>query len=178
MDGWMGGWLDGEDLIICVAIWTLYKRWGPLTSDDLLAGRRASRNRLRSTSLLEGIFMVFGAILGSLRRPKWTPNGVFRRFFSDAFFDRVLASILHGFLKARNLENHCFSRGKSMIFIKSTLSKKYRKIVNLGFVFGRQNVEKSIKQGVENHIFFWKSISMCFFGILPILARFGEVLGL
>ena len=55
MDGWMDGWLDLEDLIICVAIWTLYKRCAPLPSGDLLAISIASRNRLRSTSLLEGI---------------------------------------------------------------------------------------------------------------------------
>ena len=115
--------MDGEDLIICLAIWTLYKRWVPLTCGDLLAISIASRNRLRSTSLLEGILKVFGAILGGFRRPKRMPDMVFRRFFGDAFFDRVLASIFHGFLEARNLENHCFSIGKSMIFMKSTLSK-------------------------------------------------------
>ena len=26
MDGWMDGWMDGVDLIICLAIWTLYKQ--------------------------------------------------------------------------------------------------------------------------------------------------------
>ena len=145
--------MAGVDLIICLSIWTLYKRCGPLTSDDLLAGSIASRNRLRSTSLLEGILKVFGAILGGFRRRKWTPDMVFRRFFGDAFFDRVLASIFHGFLEARNLKNHCFSSGKSTIFVKSTLSKNYRKVMNLDFVFGRQNVEKSIKQGIENHTF-------------------------
>ena len=78
-----------------------------------------------------------------------TPNLVFRRFFGDVFFNRVLVSILHGFLEARNLKNHCFSIGKSMIFIKLTLSEKYRKIVNLGFVFGRETVEKSINKALK-----------------------------
>ena len=134
MDGWMDGWRR------CVA--------------TTCARCRASRNRLHSTSLVEGNLKVFEAILGGFWRPKWTPNQVFRRFFRDAFFDRVLASVLRGFLEARNLKNHCFLLEKSMIFIKSTLSKKYRKIVNLGFGFGRQNMENSIKQGIENHIFF------------------------
>ena len=77
----------------------------------------------------------------------------FGSFFCNAFFDCVLASTLRGLLEAPNLKNHCFSSEKSMIFIKSTLSKKYRKIVDLGFVFGCQNVAKSIKQDVENRIF-------------------------
>ena len=66
----------------------------------------------------------------------------FGSFFCHGFSDRVLASILNGFLEARNLKNHCFSLGKSMIFIKSTLSKKYRKMAHLGFVFGCQNRRK------------------------------------
>ena len=39
--------MDGVDLIICLAVWTLYKRRFPLTCDDLLASCIASRNRLR-----------------------------------------------------------------------------------------------------------------------------------
>ena len=150
----MDGWIDGEDLIICVARLVVQKLRGPLVSDDLRVSSIASRNRLRSTSLLGGILKVFGAIFGGFGRPKSMPNVICRRFFGDTFFDRVLASILHGFLEARNLKNHCFSLGKSMIFVKSTLSKRYRKIVHLGFVFGRQNVEKSTKQGIENRAFF------------------------
>ena len=41
-----------------------------------------------------------------------------------------------------------------MILMKSRLSKKYQKIMNLGFGFECQNMENSIKQGIENHIFF------------------------
>ena len=40
--------MDGEDLIICLAIWTLNKRRRPLTFDDFRAVSIASRNRLRS----------------------------------------------------------------------------------------------------------------------------------
>ena len=145
--------MDGEDLIICLAIWTLYKRRRPLLSVDFLAVSIASRNKLRSTSLLEAILRVFEAILGGFRRPKLTPNLVFRRFFGDVFFDIVLASILHGFLEARNLKNHCFPKGKSMVFIKSTLSRKYRNSESW-LRFRTPKVETSIKQGVENHIFF------------------------
>ena len=74
--------------------------------------------------------------------------------FRRCFFECGLTSILIGFLEARNLKNHCFSIGKSMIFMKSTFSQKYQKIINLGFVSGGENVEKSIKQGVEKHFVF------------------------
>ena len=66
-----------------------------------------------------------------------------------------------------------------MIFMKSTFLEKYRKIVHLGFVFGSQNVEKSINQGVETHTFFNFDFEAFFFGFfLAILARFWEALGL
>ena len=135
----MDGWMDGEDLIICVAIWTLHKRCGPLPCDDFLAVSIASRNRLRPTSLLEEILKVFRAILGGFGRPKWTPNVVFRRFFSDAFFDRVWASILHGFLKARNLENHCFFLKKINDFHKIDVIQKVPKNNESWLRFGMPN---------------------------------------
>ena len=100
MDGWVDGWMDKVGLIICLAIWTLYKPRGPLVFDEVRAILIASRNRLRSLSLLERILNVFGAIFGGFGRPKWMPNLVFKRFFGDAFFDHVLALILHGFLEA------------------------------------------------------------------------------
>ena len=92
--------------------------------------------------------------------------------FCRCFFECGLTSILIGFLEARNLKNHCFPIEKSMIFMKSTFSQKYQKIVNFGFVFGGQNVEKSRKNSVENHEFFWLRLLLVFFRILSILARF------
>ena len=75
MDGWMDGWMGGQTggrndevdltiIMMCllVAIWTLYKRCGPLTCDDLRAGSIASRNSLRSASLLGAIFEVLEVI--------------------------------------------------------------------------------------------------------------------
>ena len=69
---------DQEDLIICVALWTLYKRWGPMTFDDLRAVCIASRNKLRLTSL-------FGAILMVLGNPNRCPNSILEPFFSMSF---------------------------------------------------------------------------------------------
>ena len=48
---WMCGWLDGENLIICIAIWTLYKRWGPVAFDDFRACCIALRGMLGCNSL-------------------------------------------------------------------------------------------------------------------------------
>ena len=38
---------DGEDLIICIAIWTLYKLWVPLLCDDLRVRSIAPQNEFR-----------------------------------------------------------------------------------------------------------------------------------
>ena len=84
MDGWMDGWIgmDGEDLIICLAIWTLYKRWFPLVSDDLRVSCIASRNRLRSASLFGTMFEDFGGRNG---RQNSTFEVFFPMVFSNAF---------------------------------------------------------------------------------------------
>ena len=69
---------DQEDLIICLAIWTLYKRRPPLPCDDFRASSIASRNKLRLTSL-------FGAILVVLGGPNRCPNSILEPFFSMSF---------------------------------------------------------------------------------------------
>ena len=50
-------------------------------------------------------FFDVGSILGGFGTPKRKPKSIFGTFFFDAFFECVLASILGGFLEARNLEN-------------------------------------------------------------------------
>ena len=97
MDGWMDGWkdgswmdgcMDGEDLIICVAIWTLYKLWVPLTSDEFRMIPIASRNKLRFTSLLGSIFKDFGS-------PNGFPNSVFKVLFSRRIFLYIIFFAFH-----------------------------------------------------------------------------------
>ena len=56
----MDGWMDGEDLIICVARLVVQKLCPPLICDDLRVICIASRNELRSASLLEAIWGGFG----------------------------------------------------------------------------------------------------------------------
>ena len=142
--------MDGEDLIICLAIWTLYKHRPPLTCDGLLAVSIASRNKLRSTSLLEAILRVFEAILGGFRRPKLTPNMVFRRFFGDVFFDSILASILHGSKTEKSLSFH----RKINDFHKFDVIGKVSKNSESWLRFRTRNRGKVDKQGIENHAFF------------------------
>ena len=101
----MDGWRDGEDLIICLAIWTLYKRRPPLRCDYFRAVSIASRNKLRFTSLFGGILMDFGKVL----EPKIEAKIDFGRYFCDPFFERVSASIFGRFFEAPNLKNSNFT---------------------------------------------------------------------
>ena len=70
--------MDGEDLIICLALWTLYKRRPPLRPDDFRASSIAPRNKLRLASL-------FGAILVVLGGQNRCPNSILESFFSMSF---------------------------------------------------------------------------------------------
>ena len=83
----MDGWMDGEDLIICVARLVVQKLCPPLVCDEVRVVCIASRNRLRSTSLFEAIFEVFGGQNGG-------QNSIFGLFFFDVIFECVFTSIL------------------------------------------------------------------------------------
>ena len=96
--------MDGVDLIICLAIWTLYKRRPPLTSDDFRAISIASRNKLRLTSLFGEISMDFGKVL----EPKIEAKIDFWEVFLRSFFERVSASIFGRFFEAPDLKNSNF----------------------------------------------------------------------
>ncbi len=64
-----------------------------------------------------------------------------------------------------------------MIFTKSTFSKKVRKNIDFGVVFGSQNDEKSRKNAVEKHVFFEHRFFSVFLRILAIWDGFWEALG-
>ena len=97
--------IDRDDLIICVAIWTLYRRRLPLTSDDLLTICIASRNRLRPRPRFFASRLDFGAILEGFRKLKWRSKSILERYFSDVFFNCVSASFLDRFLEGRTSKN-------------------------------------------------------------------------
>ena len=123
----MDGCMDGEALIMCVAIWTLNKHRLPLICDDFRVIYIASQNKLGFASLRGAIFEVCGAILRSFERPKLSQTSIFpsffRYFFRTRFWHRFFIEISR-FFEAPNLENPCFSLVKSRIFTKSKCSKK------------------------------------------------------
>ena len=53
----------------------------------------ASRNELRFTSLLGGIFVVLGSILEGFGEAKWKPKLIFWKFFLDVFLDCVFIDL-------------------------------------------------------------------------------------
>ena len=95
--------IDREDLIICIAIWTLYKLRPPLVCDEFRAVSIALQNKLRFTSLLGHIFKDFG-------RPNGFPNSIFEAFFLMLFFIAFEHPILVNFSRLRTR--------KIMIFLK------------------------------------------------------------
>ena len=61
-----------------------------------------------------------------------------------------------------------------MIFTKSTFSKKVRKNLDFGVVFGGQNDKKSRKNCVEKRVFF---LTSNFWRSFAIFSDFGSILG-
>ena len=166
--------MDGEDLIICVAIWTLYRRRLPLTSDDLLTICIASRNRLRPRPRFFASRLDFGAILGGFGRPKWKPKSIFGRFFFDVFFECVLASILGGFLKAQDLKINDFPIGKLQISQNRRFRKKYEKTWILESFSEAKTAKHREKMVLKNVCFFNIDFFAFLLRFLRILARFWE----
>ena len=119
----MDGWMDGEDLIICVAIWTLYKRRRPLVSADLRASCIASRNKLRFASLCGAILEVLGGQNGS-------PDRIFELFFPMLFSIAFLHRFSIYFLRLRTSKIAIFLR-KNNDFCK--IGVFYKGMANLGF---------------------------------------------
>ena len=149
--------MDGEDLIICVALWTLYKRRSPLPCDDLRAVSIASRNKLRSASLCGAIFRDFGAILKGFGRPKWMPKPIFWRLLFDVFFECVFAWIFGCCLEARNLKNHKKTICFSMFFVNFhdiDVCEQISKHVEFGLHFRRAKRRKFNEKWYAEILFF------------------------
>ena len=130
----MDGWMDGEDLIICIAIWTLYKRRLPLSSDDLLAVSIASRNELRSASLFGSIFEVLGGQHGRKNRRSGL---IFAMLFLNAFLYRFRLD----FLRLRTLKIELSPR-REHNFCKIDVFQKRPKNDWFGLHFRRLNPKK------------------------------------
>ena len=135
-----------EDLIICMAIWTLYKLCAPLTSDEFRVIPIASRNKLRFTSLLGPIFEDFGG-------PTGPQKSIFKLLFSMIFRNAFSYRILIDFWRLRTAkiaillkENNDFCKIDE--FDKGT--EKY----GFGLHFGRPNQRKFDGKLFPKNVFF------------------------
>ena len=96
----MDGWMDGEDLIVCVAFQTLYKRWAPLIFADSRVIAIASRNQMRSRLHLFASRIDFGGTWGGLGRSKWKLKSIFGRLFAMPSSSALLNRFLNYFFKS------------------------------------------------------------------------------
>ena len=131
MDGWMDGWMDGEVLIIGKVVgWSGGVLKSLVSCDFPRVPVRCIAFFFRVFVFEKDFFSIvfyFLWILGGFGEPKWRPKSIFGSFFFDFFWDCVLASILGGFLEARNLKNHekqLFFQWFLLIFRKLAVSKK------------------------------------------------------
>ena len=173
MDGWMDGWMDGVDLIICLAIWTLYKRWGPLISDEPRAICIASRNKLRSTSLPGRISEDFGRISGGFGRPKWRPKSIFARFFSKFFSNAFSHRFWVNFWRLETWKIAIFLK-ENNDFYKIDVFEKASTNHRFWSRFRRPKPRKIEKKEFWKTCIFSTSIFLCF---LVKIFDFGSILG-
>ena len=165
--------MDGVDLIICVAIWTLYKRRGPLTCDDLRASPIASQNRLRSRPNIFRFFADFGAPA----LPKWSQNRaqnqIFGYLFAILFSTTLLDRFFIDFSRARPLKSSILLR-KNNDFHYIDVFAKVQKKVRFWLHFERSKPWKIDKNACLKIIIFLTSFLELFF---VICSDFGSISG-
>ena len=106
MDGWMDGWSRPNHMLSQL---DALQRPGPVDFRRLPRHSHSVAKQASFRIAFWSDFETFSKDLGSFWEAKMGAQIDFGSFFCDAFFDCVLASILRGFLEARNLNNHCFS---------------------------------------------------------------------
>ena len=150
---WLGRrGVDQEDLIICVAFWTLYKRRAPLRSDHLRASCIASRNQMRSRLHLFASRVDFGGTWGVFGKSKWRLKSIFGRPSAMHSPSALLNRFFGDFLKAEPWF-FCAQPVFCKDFHQIEVFGKAHKNLDFGFVLGGQSDEKSIKHSVENYYF-------------------------
>ena len=126
--------MDGVDLIICLAIWTLYKRRLPLTCAEVRATCIASRNELRPASFFRSIFDVLGGQHGCKNQRSGL---VYVMLFLNAFLYRFPIDLLR--LRTLKIE---LSFRREHDFCKIDVFQKKPKNVRFGLHFRRLNPRK------------------------------------
>ena len=144
---------DQEDLIICVALWTLYKRRRPLISDDFRAGCIASRNQTRSRLHLFASRVDFGATWGGFGRSKWRLKSIFGRPFAMPSPSALLNRFFGDFLKSEPWF-FCAQPVFCKDFHQIDVFEKACKKTDLGSILGGQSDKKLRKHSVEKYYFF------------------------
>ena len=149
----MNEWMNEEDLIICVALWTLYKRWGPLISDDFRAGCIASRNQTRSRLRLFASRVDFGGTWGGFGRPKWRLKSIFGRPFAMPSPSALLNRFFGLFLKSEPWF-FCAQPVFCKDFHQIDVFEKACEKMDLRSILGGQSNKKLREHSVEKYNFF------------------------
>ena len=126
-----------EDLIICIAIWMLYKLWRPFISDEVRVISIASLKKLRFTLVLEPIFKDFG-------KPNGFPNSIFEAFFLMLFFTAFEHPILVGFSRLRTREV-VISPKENDYFSKQCVFDKNAQMARFCLRFRKPKQRKSVQ---------------------------------
>ena len=142
--------MDEEDLVICEALWTLYKRRSPLTCDDFRAISIASRNKLRSRPYI----FVSNWVLERFWEAKMEPQIEFLHVFLRCFFRVRFGIVLECIFGGSEPQKTGFRLRGVLIFTKSAFSKNHSKKLHFGSVWGGQNHQKSMTNRVRNYHFF------------------------
>ena len=145
--------MDGEDLIICVAIWTLYKRRFPLTSDDLRAVSIASRNQTRSRLHSFASRVDFEGFWGGFGRSKWRLKSIFGKPFAMHPPSALLNRFFGDFLKSKPWF-FCAQPVFCKDFHQIDVFEKACEKTDLGSILGGQSDKKLREHSVEKHNFF------------------------
>ena len=169
--------MDGEDLIICVALWTLYKRRPPLTCDDSGAVSIASRNQMRSRLHLFASRVDFGGAWGGFGRSTWRLKSIFGRPFAMPSPSALLNRLFVDFLKSKPWF-FCAQPVFCKDFHQIDVFEKACKKTDLESILGGQSDKKLRKHSVEKYHSFEHWLFCVFSWIFKVLVRFWEALGL
>ena len=110
----------------------------------------------------EGIFFDFSSILVGFGRSKRRPKSIFGRFFCDAFFECVLASILGRFLEAPNLENVHGAKARAR-FLQNRRFRKSIEKTSILAPFSEAKTEKNREKMVLKNVCFFNFDFFAFF---------------
>ena len=153
MNEWINEWMNKEDLIICVALWTLYKRRPPLLCDDLRASSIASRNQTRSRLHSFASRVDFGGFWGGFGRSKWRLKSIFGRPFAMPPPSALLNRFFGDFFKSEPWF-FCAQPVFCKDFHQIDVFEKACEKTDLGSILGGQSDKKLREHSVEKYNFF------------------------